>query len=875
MNQRLKDGHRFHNGAHVVPVGSRDGFGDKYLEVVAKSGLPTIVYCVWEYGPEKASANDWRGYDPLTEAKEIYGQHSPLGSDGVLTIGRTSKLWQEGMEPKEKRDLEAWEPQHYESAIAAANEYWDIVWPIIQQNPQVDVWGAFNEFSEHWKFQNDFYVRLMQHANAKGVTLALGNLSTGNPPGVTEGDFSTFDKWLYWLEYAGEYGHIFCTHEYNEFGTFHVGRFMSMYERMESEFSEGATLPALVVGEMGWVTFPGNERFMESMAVNDELYRLFQYVLGGCCFTYGKWVDANMDTASEPYGQYLASREPWPEQPDAPPDEPDDPPIVDRGKPRFDYKRIVNVVPPDDPLLNAWSWYTYRLTGNENRAVSIFLGGWRRGRETTGGSYDDAFVADLTHRLGRLFDIDSSKEQKFVTFRDDWYPGGVIDFRESVDLSESDEPEPPPESDTLELIWPVAGKRIITSPFGQRELGGFHYGVDMRANEETRVYVAADGIMEFAGYDTSRPDGGFGFYIRIGHDRGKDVYHTYYAHLEDGPDNRGLLWPVGEKLEQGLHTAYANNTGHSFGSHLHFGLKKNGVWVDPILYMRADQKPESPEPPPMPTKWQGIRSVGWRADGGAYREVDDEAFRRMKIDGVKLQTSDDQWTANILVKDAKVDPEKFLVRFFVPPAKWGEAGYTPERFIEEARLPINESWPWGIRWFELFNEPNLTSEYPPGDAEKFTRFAISAALLLKEEWPEIKLVSPALSPQLTTEGWWEMFSNLGLFGLCDGLGAHHYGADANDLLHGNRSYLGLEKYLRGNQQIHLTEFSINRASETDATKGRAYAEFWDSLEPIVARADIFVLSAAKHGENLFEKHRETLVRQTEEISQIVMAIGAR
>lgn len=69
------------------------------------------------------------------------------------------------------------------------------------------------------------------------------------------------------------------------------------------------------------------------------------------------------------------------------------------GLPRTDYARRYNVIPQN---------------ATEAQAVAIFLVGWRRGRETSGGSYDDAGIGALSDRTAILYGVDE------MTFRN-WY----------------------------------------------------------------------------------------------------------------------------------------------------------------------------------------------------------------------------------------------------------------------------------------------------------------------------------------------------------------------------------------------------------------------------------------------------------------------
>lgn len=118
--------------------------------------------------------------------------------------------------------------------------------------------------------------------------------------------------------------------------------------------------------------------------------------------------------------------------------------------------------------------------------------------------------------------------------------------------------------------WPTE-YRIINQYFGanpqnyaQFGLPG-HEGVDIMAPLGSKIFAVAPGRISRVRTD---PNGhNYGIHVRIDHIEG---YQTYYAHLKEARVREGQQVAAGDLL--GL----ANNTGNSFGSHLHLTLKKVG-----------------------------------------------------------------------------------------------------------------------------------------------------------------------------------------------------------------------------------------------------------------------------------------------------------
>jgi len=122
----------------------------------------------------------------------------------------------------------------------------------------------------------------------------------------------------------------------------------------------------------------------------------------------------------------------------------------------------------------------------------------------------------------------------------------------------------------IQLFWPT-DYDVITQRFGANPqnyarfgLPG-HEGIDFRAPHRTNISACADGVV----YRVSdgRDGNNYGRHVRIEH---ADGYKTIYAHMDEP------LVEVGDEVKMGQRIGLADNTGNSFGSHLHLSLKREG-----------------------------------------------------------------------------------------------------------------------------------------------------------------------------------------------------------------------------------------------------------------------------------------------------------
>lgn len=122
-------------------------------------------------------------------------------------------------------------------------------------------------------------------------------------------------------------------------------------------------------------------------------------------------------------------------------------------------------------------------------------------------------------------------------------------------------------------VWllPLHNYRL-TSPYGVR-WGNLHAGVDLAAPEGTPFSASHAGTVKLASWY-----GGLGNAIIIDHGDGTE---TIYGHASK------LLVRVGQKVQAGDVIGLVGNTGHAFGSHLHFEVHVNGEAKNPVPYLRA------------------------------------------------------------------------------------------------------------------------------------------------------------------------------------------------------------------------------------------------------------------------------------------------
>mgnify|MGYP005769713485 FL=1 len=125
----------------------------------------------------------------------------------------------------------------------------------------------------------------------------------------------------------------------------------------------------------------------------------------------------------------------------------------------------------------------------------------------------------------------------------------------------------------FEHVLPTEG--TLTSDFGSRlspttGQPGFHYGLDIAADEGVVIGAFADGTVREVG------ESDYGNYLIVDH---ADGFSTLYAHCSS------ISAAVGDEVKCGEEIARVGQTGNATGPHLHLEIWKDGAALDPSDYL--------------------------------------------------------------------------------------------------------------------------------------------------------------------------------------------------------------------------------------------------------------------------------------------------
>ncbi|MBL7159880.1 peptidoglycan DD-metalloendopeptidase family protein [Candidatus Microgenomates bacterium] len=119
---------------------------------------------------------------------------------------------------------------------------------------------------------------------------------------------------------------------------------------------------------------------------------------------------------------------------------------------------------------------------------------------------------------------------------------------------------------TGQFAWPTGG-RVTQRPVW------YHMAVDIANKEAPGIAAAESGVVSYVAQQTYA----YGYHVIIDHGNG---LQTLYAHLSQ------IYVASGESVGRGQIVGKMGSTGRSTGTHLHFEVRKNGVAVNPLPYLK-------------------------------------------------------------------------------------------------------------------------------------------------------------------------------------------------------------------------------------------------------------------------------------------------
>jgi murein DD-endopeptidase MepM/ murein hydrolase activator NlpD len=128
-------------------------------------------------------------------------------------------------------------------------------------------------------------------------------------------------------------------------------------------------------------------------------------------------------------------------------------------------------------------------------------------------------------------------------------------------------------TDTVAAVvdaWPLASAGFVTRAQSSGRVG--HPGLDVAVPRNSEIRAAGPGVVREAGEDAI-----YGQYALIDHGGG---LQSLYGHASR------IVVTSGERIGRAQIIGYTGSSGRSSGPHLHFEVRKDGIPVDPLQYVK-------------------------------------------------------------------------------------------------------------------------------------------------------------------------------------------------------------------------------------------------------------------------------------------------
>jgi len=372
----------------------------------------------------------------------------------------------------------------------------------------------------------------------------------------------------------------------------------------------------VIVGEVGFVRFPGVTHFMSQITqYNDLMSRFYPYLGFMAIFTEGVWGNANIQDANPQLAQWMASQ----------------PPVSKWEPPAFNGEVDP---PPSDNEQRFAVQPAFAIEQDERRVYYAPVTNYNDVRYLTQGQ-------EMTDWEREIFDAGLALDtvspnfdaalQRVMGYQG-YFPTGQ-EGRVTVAIGD-DEPGP------ITAVYRPCRQTRVTQAFGVNpqnypmwgECG--HEGIDIGVPLGDPVFAVQSGQVVHASNLTwdGLGSSNYGWHVVINH----GDYASVYGHLS--PD---LRVNVGDYIPPGRVLGVSGNTGVSTGAHLHFSILTDtrtcypprlyGYYTDPTFILNLPQPPEEGDAQtvdvtdyfrPLPGKSPRYVFQLRRADGGSAGSQD-------------------------------------------------------------------------------------------------------------------------------------------------------------------------------------------------------------------------------------------------------------
>lgn len=347
-------------------------------------------------------------------------------------------------------------PDYSLSPAAAATEYWQQVSLGLSRSPELTphksrIWiETVNEPRTQYDHDNpnwgnmhpvdwlgNFGQALAVQANNAGWKICLFGMNAGTPE-LEDWSLPFMKQFLLYCNQNREVCAI-SLHEgkttpnaniedpYSNWYAHMVGRFVHLHYACANM---GIDMPTTFISELAQVhnDIPSPARFRSDVVWYNVLVSAFPRIRGVFLWTLGPGDWGNLPEEMEQHVNWLTDYaiQQGPEQ------------APESCQPRVSYNRTYRVIPS---------------TATEAQAIGIFVKAWREGRQTVGGSYDDACYGPGVNRTAIMHGIQSNSHSAYLDWVNQHYPGTTVVFEDTPT-------SPPPPQGTM----PPAGIHFPADP---------------------------------------------------------------------------------------------------------------------------------------------------------------------------------------------------------------------------------------------------------------------------------------------------------------------------------------------------------------------------------------------------------------------------